>query len=207
MKIDLHIHTKYSKDCRLEPERIVRAAKLKGLGAVAITDHGTLKGGVDVKKLKVRNFEVIVGSEVMTERGEVIGYFLNEEIKSKSLQEVIDEIRAQDGIVCIPHPFDIFRGSSLHADPGLVKNIDAIEVFNSRCVLNRSNEKARGFAERYGLPMTAGSDAHTQGEIGRAGIIVNQGDDLRKEILNGEVFGRPSSILVHVSSTLTKLLK
>lgn len=207
MKLDLHIHTKYSWDCRLEPYEIVKTAKHLGLDGIAILDHGTIKGGVETKKFEDKELKVITGSEVRTDKGEVIGYFLNEEIESTELFEVIDEIKAQDGIACIPHPFDSFRASRLTPYKEMARGIDAIEGFNSRCIMNRFNDKAIKFAKKYNLPITAGSDAHTAREIGNAGIIINPEDELRKSILKGEIFGKLSPPYLHVISTLAKIRK
>ncbi len=93
MKYDLHIHSKYSSDGVLDPERIVRIAMKRGLNGIAITDHNTIKGGLKTKKYENADFTVIVGSEISTERGEIIGLFLEEEVKSTNVQEVITEIK------------------------------------------------------------------------------------------------------------------
>ena len=114
MKIDLHIHSKYSHDGSLEPEQIIEIARKKGLSGVAITDHNTIRGALEAQKYQSEDFRVIIGAEIMTEKGEVTGLFLSREIKSRRLQEVIAEIKAQDGIVIVPHPFDSLRRSAFH---------------------------------------------------------------------------------------------
>lgn len=209
MKIDMHIHTCNSSDSSLKPDEIVKIAKRQGLQGVAITDHGTIKGGVETKKANVdEDFLVIVGSEVRTERGEIIGYFLNEEVKSKTPGEVIDEIKAQDGIVCIPHPFDLFRLSRLKGIEDVLDRVDLIEVFNARCLLNSANKKAERLAKAQKLAMSAGSDAHTRYEIGKAGIILDGGKDVREAILkNTRVFGSRSPPFIHLYSTFYKVMK
>ena len=106
MQYDLHIHSKYSSDGVLEPEEIINAAKKKGLDGIAVTDHNTIKGGLETKRFETKDFEVIIGSEIMTERGEITGLFLSQEITSKDVQGVFSEIKGQGGIVVIPHPFD-----------------------------------------------------------------------------------------------------
>jgi len=111
--LDLHVHSKYSKDSRLEPEKILKLATARGLGGIAITDHNTVYGGLIARKLSKGDLLVIVGSEIKTERGEVMGLFLNEEIPERSFFDVVDAIRDQGGIVVLPHPFDRLRRSSL----------------------------------------------------------------------------------------------
>ncbi len=209
MKIDMHIHTCNSSDSSLKPDEIVKIAKMRGLQGVAIADHGTIKGGVETKKANMdEDFLVIVGSEVRTERGEIIGYFLNEEVKSKCPGEVIDEIKAQDGIVCIPHPFDLFRLSRLKGIEDVLDRVDLLEVFNARCLLNSANKKAERLAKAQKLAMSAGSDAHTRYEIGKAGIILDGGKDVREAILkNTRVFGKRSPPFVHLYSTFYKVVR
>ena len=198
MKIDLHTHSKYSGDCRMEPADILKTAEKVGLDGVAITDHNTVKGGLAASRIK-SDIEVIAGAEIRTNRGEVIGYFLNEEIEKRELFEVIDAIRDQGGIVCIPHPFDIrsvfdiFRMYKLKPTDEILEAVDCIEVLNSRCAVNAFNEKARRLAEERGLGMTAGSDAHTLSEIGASGVIVDSPEDVGNR--NVEIFGATSSLL------------
>lgn len=205
MKYDLHIHSKYSSDGVLEPEKIIEVAKKRGLDGIAVTDHDTIRGGLETKKYETKDFRVIIGSEIMTERGEITGLFLSKEIKSRDVEGVISEIKAQGGIVVIPHPFDKLRRSAFHPTGDDVKFIDAIEGFNSRCLFQRFNRKAVAFALQHNLPVVGGSDAHFTNEIGIAGTIINtndiEGAILRNEL---ELFGTKSSLLDHVR---TKLLK
>ena len=204
MKYDLHSHSKYSSDGILDPKKIIKVAVKKGLNGIAVTDHNTIKGGLEAKQYETDNFKVIVGSEVMTSKGEIIGLFLSEEIKSNDFYEVIDEIKAQNGIVVLPHPFDEWRYASF-PDEKDVKYINNIEIFNSRCIKDKYNENASKFAKKYKLGVTGGSDAHFANEIGHAGIIIET-DDIYEAILknNLQVFGKTSTNLNHV---FTKVLK
>ena len=204
MKYDLHSHSKYSSDGILDPKKIIKVAIKKGLDGIAITDHNTIKGGLEAKQYETGKFKVIVGSEVMTTKGEVIGLFLSEEIKSKDFYEVIDEIKAQNGIVVLPHPFDEWRHGAF-PDEKDVKSINSIEILNSRCVKDKYNQNASKFAKKYKLGVTGGSDAHFANEIGHAGIIVET-DDIYEAILKNKlhVFGKTSTSLNHV---FTKVLK
>lgn len=204
MKYDLHSHSKYSSDGILDPRKIIKVAIKKGLDGIAVTDHNTIKGGIEAKKYETDNFKVIVGSEVMTPKGEVIGLFLSEEIKSDDFYDVINEIKAQNGIVVLPHPFDEWRYASFPDDED-VKYIDNIEIFNSRCVKDKYNINASKFAKKHKLGVTGGSDAHFANEIGHAGIIVET-DDVYEALLKNDlqVFGKTSTNLNHV---FTKVLK
>ena len=179
MKFDLHIHSKYSYDSFLSPERIIRIARKKGLDGIAVTDHNTIKGGVETSDInKGDDFIVIVGSEMRTEYGDIIGLFLNEEIRSQIFMEVVEEIRDQDGLVVLAHPF---RKGIFPTD--LLKYIDLIEGFNARSP-EGLNRKAEELAGSHGMSMIAGSDAHLWFEIGRGRTIVNS--EVREALKNGK---------------------
>ena len=201
MKLDLHVHSKYSFDCKLELSAILKYAEKIGLDGVAIVDHGTMKGGEKAKKIS-KNIEIIIGAEIMTDRGEVLGYFLNEEIKTKNFLDVCDEIKAQDGMIVLPHPFDIFRHGVTPSEKD-VEFIDGIEILNSRCLLNKFNKKAQQFAFKHELIATAGSDAHTLGEIGHAGVIVESMEDIRKG--NMRIFGERTGVLELTKAKVKKI--
>lgn len=206
MKYDLHVHSKYSLDGYVEPEVIVKTARKKGLSGLAVTDHNTIQGGLKAVKYETNDFKVIVGSEIETDRGEVIGLFLNEEIKSYSFQDVVQEIKDQCGLVIIPHPFDTIRGNGIRPTVDDIPSVDCIEVYNSRCLLEKFNHQAYEFAELNELKIVGGSDAHFAKEIGRAGVIVDDEITHREELLkaNPTIFGEKTSI---VNMGLTKMLK
>jgi len=205
MKFDLHTHTKYSSDGIIEPEKVVKTAIKRGLSGVVITDHDTLKGSLKAKKYETENFEVIVGSEISTERGEVIGLFLSEEIKSHTFQEALEEIKEQDGIIVLPHPFDDIRRNGINPGKKDIKLVDCVETFNSRCLRQKYNDKASQFARENGLTVAAGSDAHFASEIGNAGIITCE-DNLREALKQGdlEIFGEKSSLVKLVATKMVK---
>jgi predicted metal-dependent phosphoesterase TrpH len=143
----------------------------------------------------------------MTERGEIIGLFLEKEVTNSGyLDEVVSDIESQDGLVVIPHPFDEMRHSAFHPTKDDVHFIDCIEGFNSRCVFKKYNDIAVEFGKIYDLAITAGSDAHFLNEIGNAGIITEK-EDLRKALRKGdfEIFGNTSSIINHAKTKIIKL--
>ena len=204
MKFDLHSHSKYSSDGFLHPEKIVEIAIKKGLDGIAVTDHDTIKGGFEAKKYETNDFKVIIGSEVSTSKGEIIGLYLYDEIKSNDFYDVLDEINSQDGIIVVPHPFDNFRKSASLTNQDY-KLVNSIEIFNSRCVEKKFNQKAEFFARENNFGMTGGSDAHFANEIGNAGVIIED-YDIKKAIKknNLKVYGKRSNPFNHV---LTKILK
>ncbi|HBI72885.1 MAG TPA: phosphotransferase [Lachnospiraceae bacterium] len=180
MILELHSHSKYSYDSLIEPIKMVKYAKKIGLDGIAITDHDTIKGGVIAQKdNRSDEFTVIVGCETKTEAGDIIGLFLNEELRSRNSLEVIDEIHDQAGIVVLPHPF---RGHNLSED--LIKKVDLIEVINSRSS-SEANKRAKELALSSLKNSVVGSDAHFLSEIGSSKNIFPVNFNIRKEILNG----------------------
>lgn len=184
---DFHVHSSYSMDSLLSPMLIIKLAHLKGLDAIAITDHNTIEGAVSARSVKQDNIMIIIGSEINTDYGDLIGIFLNEEIKSRSFNEVIDEIKEQDGIVILPHPY---RRKNFPND-GLLKRVDIIESINAR-TSEKFNLDAQMLAKELKKPMIAGSDAHFSFELGRVcNSITNISDyneeELRKKILTEDI--------------------
>ena len=132
LKADLHIHTEYSPDCNTPLEQIIKRCLEIGINCIAVSDHGTAEGAL--KMQTIAPFPVIVAEEILTPQGEIVGMFLKETIPSRlSVEQTISRIKAQGGLVCIPHPFDALRRSAL--DPKtiekIVEQIDIIEVFNA----------------------------------------------------------------------------
>ncbi len=209
LKADLHIHTKYSSDCNTPLEKIINRCLEIGINCIAISDHGTTEGAL--KMQSIAPFAVIVAEEILTPHGEIMGMFLKETIPSGlSVEQTISRIRAQGGLVCIPHPFDIFRPSAL--DSGIIEKIvdqiDIIEAFNSRAPLPQSSTKAQTFADKYGIAKSAGSDAHTIGEIGNAYVEMpefNGRDDFLNALAKGKVLGHRTNPLIHFVSGWAKL--
>jgi len=185
MKYDLHNHTYYSKCSNLKPEILLKVAKKKGLNGIAVTDHNTTKGALAVKKLnKDKNFEVIIGEEVDTNFGDVLTYYLNKEIKTHDFFTLVDEVKRQNGLISIPHPFRVSINPKLKFSYPIekIKNkINAIECFNAR-MLPGNNEKAQKLAKKLNIPGTGGSDAHFKLDIARAYTIFDDNLTLRKAL-------------------------
>ena len=208
-KADLHIHTEYSMDCNTPLEKIIERCLELGINCIAIADHGTAEGALRMQG--IAPFTVIVAEEILTPDGEIMGMFLNETIPSGlSIKETIARIRAQNGLVCIPHPFDTIRGSALGGKVAeqIVEQIDILEVFNSRSPLLRSSAKSLEFAEKYGIAKSAGSDAHTIAEIGHAYLEMpefNGRDDFLQALAQGTIKGHKTSLFRHFNSTWARL--
>ncbi|TKJ27709.1 MAG: phosphotransferase [Chloroflexi bacterium B3_Chlor] len=209
IKVDIHVHSCYSKDGLLTPEEIVARCREKGLGALAITDHDTIAGAVAVRD--VAPFPVIVGQEVSTLHGEVIGLFLEEEVpRDLSPSEAVACIKEQGGLAGVPHPFDRLRGETLGQRflKEIAAELDFIECFNSRVTLSRDNGRAQEFAVSRGLPCTAGSDAHSGYELGRAYVemstFMDRGEFLER-LAQGRIVGNSSPFWVHFFSVYARM--
>ena len=178
----------------MTPENLVNVAKKKGLNGIAITDHNTIKGGVEARKRnKSDDFIIIIGSEIKTEVCEIIGLFLNEEISSTEPHVVIDAIRDQGGITVLPHPFRSFLVSHSNKQKKipeeLIERMDIIEVFNSR-TRRIDNQKAMLLSSKMKKTMIAGSDAHFYNELGKTKVIIDSfdnEDNLRKNLQKGKL--------------------
>jgi predicted metal-dependent phosphoesterase TrpH len=179
---DPHIHSKFSGDSAIEPAIILKVAKKRGLDGIAVTDHLTIKGGIETREMNTDpDFHVIVGAEVETDdKADLIGLFLTEEIKSRNTEDVIAEIKAQGGLVFWAHPFR-FGKNLLHSD--VIQQLNLIEGFNSKTSASR-NALAQQLAREYSKPIIGASDAHQAFEIGNGKTLINDaGFDKTKEAL------------------------
>src|SRR5580692_11537816 len=175
VRVDCHLHTVASGDAVLTLEQLAERAEQTGLDVVCITDHNVTSAAVAAteRDLGVR---VIVGEEVRTPYGDVIGLFLTERIPYVlPLPEVVARIRSQRALVYVPHPFDPVRASLGRTGAGDALTAlcsagaaDIIEVFNAKTADQSHNERAARLAERFGLPGGAGSDAHDAPGVGAA---------------------------------------
>jgi len=201
LKLDLHMHTHRSHDCSIEPRALVDHAEAEGLGAIAVTDHNVFAGALETVAIaRHRKLIVIPGEEVKTDnQGEVIGLFLHEEIpRGMTFTETIEAIRAQDGIVYVPHPFD-----RMHAIPSPatllhhLPEIDVLEVYNARLMFDAYNAEALRFQRKYGLLAGAGSDAHVLQGVGTGALRMRRFDGPEEFLLSlrtAEVLRRPKSL-------------
>ena len=184
--VDLHVHTSASFDSLASPASVVRAAAARGLTHLAITDHDTIDGALAAREHVAReglDLTILVGQEVRTTDGDLIAVFLDRPIESGLPPiEAIAAVRAQGGLVGIPHPFDRFRGSLLASSgdgddaaggpasgpAALAPLVDWVEAHNARIMVGGGNEQAAAFARAHDLPGVAVSDAHSTIEVGVA---------------------------------------
>lgn len=195
-RVDLHCHTTASFDSRLRPEALIRLAVERGLTHVALTDHGEIDGALRLRELAPSGLGIIVGEEIRTQRGDLIGLFLEQPIRSGlDLESTVAAIHEQGGLVGLPHPFDATRPSVAvdlerpDQQVRLAELIDYVEVHNGRVRGPRANERAAEFAMRFGIPGVAASDAHSDAEVGGCVIAVEgpigSAPDLRTALARG----------------------
>jgi predicted metal-dependent phosphoesterase TrpH len=211
MRLEFHCHTVFSKDCLVQPDRLVQCAMDKGIDRLVITDHNTIAGALVAHREFPR--KVIVGEEIMTTQGELLTAFVTSEIPAGlEPQDAISRLKQQGAFISVSHPYDRHRkGAWREADLlKILPLIDAIEIYNSRCTQPRHNTDAREFAERHDLAGTVGSDAHTCWEMGRATQLLPDFEtaaDLRRAIRQAQYSTRWSPPWIHLTSRYAVLRK
>lgn len=204
MILETHCHTIYSRDSLHTPASLVATCARKGIDRVVVTDHNTIDGALAAQRIDPQR--VIVGEEIMTTQGELLVAYVKECVPpGLSPEETIAILRAQGAFISVSHPFDETRKGAWKPENLLriAPLVDAIETFNARCISPDYNRKAAAFACQYGLHGTAGSDAHTAFELGRAVLSLPDFHDaatLRQALAQAEPRTRLSSPLVHFTS-------
>jgi len=210
---DFHIHTRYSRDSLLSEDGLIRRAIERGLTHVAITNHDNVEGAIAVRDRVAAQgladqLHVILGEEVSSADGEIVGLYLERTIPpGLSAEETADAIHQQGGLVSVPHPYDPFRRSHLR-EPALLQlleagKVDAIEVFNSRVTFARHNEQAAELAARYAIPGIACSDSHSGVEVAmsfNALPTFSNAAELQAALRTNEWHGNRSTKLIHLTT-------
>ena len=211
--VDLHCHTSASFDCLSSPGKVVRAAATRGLTHLAITDHDRIEGALRARDAAPEGLAIIVGEEIRTADGDLIALFLDRAIAPGSTaRDTIAEVRAQGGLVGIPHPFDRFRGSLLK-DPRLeaiAPLVDWVEAHTARIVGGSGNEQAAAFALEMSLPGVAVSDAHSVMEVGVAYTTLegnpSTAEGLMAALTNVSLVPGRASYIVRTLTPIAKLV-
>jgi predicted metal-dependent phosphoesterase TrpH len=204
ISIDFHTHTSASRDSLTSPADFIRAARRRKLDRVVVTDHNTITGALAVHALDPGL--VIVGEEIMTTCGEILAAFVTAEIPSGlSPRETVQRLRDQGAFISVSHPFDSWRSGAWKLEHlvEIAPLVDAIEIFNARCMVPTANRLASEFAHQYALPGTVGSDAHAAFELGAARLLLPQftgPEGLHRVIREGTVQGHLSPFWVHFFS-------
>lgn len=211
LTLEFHCHTSASKDSLTRPEDLIKTARRKGLDRVVVTDHNSIAGALAARRLDPEL--VIVGEEIMTTKGEILAAFVREEIPAGlTPEETIRRLKGQGAFISVSHPFDTMRkGGWMERDLlEIVPHVDAIEVFNSRCMDPRFNHRARAFAQKHNLAGTAGSDAHGLIELGKAVMALEQfegPEGMRQVIRTARFKTKLSPWWVHLISRYASMRK
>jgi predicted metal-dependent phosphoesterase TrpH len=214
MELDLHVHTRFSRDSRNDPARVVETALRRGLGGIAVCDHDAFGGVKAVRAAAPPGFLVIPGMEISTRFGHLLGLFLREPVRTKDPFEAVEAIHAQGGLAVLAHPFARHRA----IDPLFASRLDGCEGYNAR-YSRASRRRGPGgeprviaFAREHRLAVTGGSDAHFLWEVGRGRTVVEGTalEDVKRAILERRTTFRAakaSSILNRAYSGVVRLVR
>jgi predicted metal-dependent phosphoesterase TrpH len=178
LRVELHLHTYASMDSLVQPQKLLDHCARIGIDRVAITDHNSMDGALAAKAMAPDR--VIVGEEIETTQGELLGYFMREWVPGGlEPMEAIQRLRVQGALISVSHPFEQTRGPKWTYDQllAIAPHVDAIETFNARCFTNQPNEEAAAFSREHDILGTVGSDAHSLFEVGRAVLQMSPFDD------------------------------
>jgi len=213
LKFDLHIHSHYSFDSMNKPDEIVKTAIKKGLAGIAITDHNVFRIDWENLQNKYPDLIIIPGMEIGTRGvGDILCYFIKDEITTKDPFKVIEQVHEQGGIAVLAHPFHHGRTETEYPDK-LMELLDGVEIGNAH---NSPNFiKSLELAEKFSIPTTGGSDAHLLSEIGNGGVELEMTREnarnekrLKQAILNGIVSEcETSRFLLSYSFTISQSVK
>ena len=175
LSLEFHCHTHASKDSLIRPVDLVSTARRKGIDRVVVTDHNSITGAREAQSIDPEL--IIIGEEIMTTKGEILAAFVSEEIPAYlTPQETIRRLKDQGAFISVSHPFDEMRKGGWKENDLLeiLPFVDAMEVYNSRCMFPRFNRRAQEFAEKQNIAGTVGSDAHASFELGRSLLLLDQ---------------------------------
>lgn len=174
MRIETHVHTRYSKDSVQCFWPLYLKCRSKKIDVIAITEHNNIEGGQAFQKFCCKHgskLQVIVGEEIFTDSGEIIGLFLKENINpGLTVKNTIAEIKRQGGLVYVPHPYDLKRSKTVLPEKYIEEfkeSIDCIEIHNGRNISSNYDMEQKKLSDKYQIKPVIGSDAHTTWEIGR----------------------------------------
>ena len=211
ISVEFHCHTYASKDSLTRPADLIAMARRKGIDRVIVTDHNSIAGAREAHGIDPEF--VIVGEEIMTIKGEILAAFVKEEVPpGLTPLETINILKEQGAFISVSHPFDELRkgGWMEHDLLEILPLVDAIEVYNSRCMLPRFNRRAELFAQKYNIAGTVGSDAHAAFEVGRSILLLDQftgPDEMRKVIRRGIPKVKWSPPWFHLTSRYASMIK
>ena len=200
VRVEFHCHTAVSIDSSNRIDRLLKTARECGLDRLCITDHNTIQPALKAQAMDPQL--VVVGEEIRTTEGELLAYFVTQEVQpDQSPQHTIEQLKKQNAFISVAHPFDRRRHHWSEESLRIIRpNLDGIEIFNSRCFNPLANAKAANFALENSLPGLVGSDAHSLVELGLASMrlpIFCSADELRQVLFQAEITAQPFTPLKH----------
>jgi predicted metal-dependent phosphoesterase TrpH len=211
LRAEFHLHSCHSHDSMVKIPDLLDTCAKKGINRIAITDHNVISGAFVAKELDPEH--VIIGEEIETTAGEILGYYMTALVPGgMSPMKTIEALKKQGALISVAHPFDDHRLAFWKSDTfaEVLGHVDALEVFNARCMNPLFNQKALECAEEKGLLQTVGSDAHSLYELGQANLMLAEFDDaasLRIALQTGEFIGKLSGSWVHLISRYSNAVK
>ncbi len=211
LRVEFHCHTIYSKDSLVRVENLLETCRKKGIDRIVITDHNTTRGAFQAQVIDPQR--VIIGEEILTQKGELLAAFMQGEIPAGLPPlETIARLREQGAFISVSHPFDRLRSGHWQLQDLLeiTPLVDAIEIFNARCMSADFNSQAAEFARENQLAGTVGSDAHAAFEIGRAAMLLpdfHDANSLKEALPKAQFETRLSSTMVRFTSRYAVLYK
>lgn len=208
-KVELHVHTEYSYDSNSKLRDIIAKCKNENIDVLGVTDHNEIKGALILAN--IAPFKVVVGEEILTKDGEIIGLFLKKYIKpGMSITATINNIKKQGGIVYLPHPYDRTTRKTATSEKVIeevISQVDIIETFNGRTILNSDNIKAEALANKSGIQQSVGSDAHTVQELGRNYMNLENFEGAKEFLSSMKQAERKTSKLLYWPFLVTKWVR
>ena len=208
MKIDFHVHTTFSSDSLLSPEKLAKKSASTGV-VPGITDHNSLSCFSRMKELCE---EYVPGVEINTKEGHVIALYPTELIpRGLTFSEAVDRIREQGALVYLPHMYDSMRDGIVPKKED-IKKIDIVEIFNARCLFSSLNKKAEEFAKKHNIPGAAGSDGHSEWEFGRTytelpDFDITNPKERMKSLNSAKIVGKPTPFYRRYSISITTKIR
>lgn len=167
VRLDLHVHSRHSPDSDLSVEAIVARLVSAGLNGFALTDHNSVAGLEELAHFQAQHSSLVLvpGVEVSTADGHLLAYGISEAPPPhRPVRETVAWVRDRGGLSSLAHPFRLSHGVGRSLAEGV--DADAIESLNGHTAPRR-NQKAAEVVVRRRLGVTAGSDAHELGDLGR----------------------------------------
>lgn len=188
LKVDLHTHSEASPDGGITFEQYVKALDHELLDYIAVTDHNTIDTAKELHQ--ALGNKIIVGEEITTQQGEIIGLFLTKPVRpGLSVLDSVKAIKEQGGLVYIPHPFETVRkGISQDSLNAIADQVDIVEVYNGRAFVQNRGPEATTWARVHEKACAASSDAHGSKGLGSAYTVISKepsAKDLVELILHG----------------------